>query len=99
MCQAAEEPVGLLKILRGTHVHANILGPSKKSEYLLVNLDFLGFGPFPWMSNAFTRNEAQEQHSLLDTIFDYILYFGPLGKYLYLSPKTHYMSAGEAADM
>ena len=42
----------------------------------------LGFGPFPWKSNSFTRNEAQEQHSLLDTIFDYIFYFGPPGKYL-----------------
>ena len=30
----------------------------------------------------FARNEAQEQHSLLDTIFDYIFYFGPPGKYL-----------------
>ena len=43
---------------------------------------FLGFGTFPWKSNSFTRNEAQEQHSLLDTIFDYIFYFGPPGKYL-----------------
>ena len=42
----------------------------------------LGFGPFPWKSNSFTRNAAQEQHSLLDTIFDYIFYFGPPGKYL-----------------
>ena len=58
------------------------------SGYLLVNLDLLGFGPFPWKSNSFTRNEAQEQHSLLDTIFDYIFDFGPPGKYLYLSPRT-----------
>ena len=28
------------------------------------------------------RNEAQEQHSLLATIFDYIFYIGPAGKYL-----------------
>ena len=59
-----------------------------RSGYLLVNLDFLGFGPFPWKYNSFTRNEAQEQHSLLDTIFDYIFYFGPPGKYLYLSPQN-----------
>ena len=43
---------------------------------------FLGFGPFPRKSNSFTRNEGQEQHSLLDTIFNYILYFGPPGKHL-----------------
>ena len=48
----------------------------------------LGFGLLPWKSNSFTRNEAQEQHSLLDTIFDYIFYFGPPGKYLYLSPQN-----------
>ena len=44
----------------------------------------------------FTRNEAREQHSLLDTIFDYILYFGSPGKHLYLSLQTYYMSAGFA---
>ena len=48
----------------------------------------LGFGSFPWKLNSFTRNEAQEQHSLLDTIFDYIFYFGPPGKYLYLSAQN-----------
>ena len=35
----------------------------------------LGFGSFPWKSNSFTRNEPQEQHSLLDTIFNYICLF------------------------
>ena len=43
---------------------------------------FEGFGSFPWKHNYFARNEAQEQPSLLDTIFDYIFYFGPPGKYL-----------------
>ena len=52
------------------------------AEYLLVNLDFFGLGPFPWKLNPFTRNQAQEQYSLLDTIFDYIFYLGPPGKYL-----------------
>ena len=42
----------------------------------------LGFGRFHWKLNYFTRNEAQEQHSLLDTIFDYIFYFGPPEKHL-----------------
>ena len=41
-------------------------------------------------------NEAHKQYSLLDTIFDYIFYFGPPGTHFYLSPQNHYMSAGEA---
>ena len=49
---------------------------------------FLGLGAFPWKFNSSTRNEAKERHSLLDTMFDYICYFGPPGKYLYLSPQT-----------
>ena len=52
--------------------------------YFLVNLDFSRLGSFPWKSDFITRNEAQEQHSLLDTIFNYI-FLGPLGKHLYLS--------------
>ena len=35
-----------------------------------------------WKSNSFTRNQAQEQHSLLDTVFDYIFCLGPPGKSL-----------------
>ena len=31
---------------------------------------------------------VHEQCSLLDAIFNYILYFGPPGKYLYLSTKN-----------
>ena len=30
---------------------------------------------------------VQKQYSLLDTIFKYMFYFGPPGKYLYLSPQ------------
>ena len=41
--------------------------------------------------------EAQEQYSLIGTIFNYIFDFGPPGKYLDLSPpEIHYPSAGEA---
>ena len=36
----------------------------------------------------YTRNEAHKQYSLLDTIFNYIFYLGPPGKYLYLSPQN-----------
>ena len=49
---------------------------------------FLGFSPLPWKYNSFTRTEAQEQPSLLDTILDYIFYLGPPGTYLYLSPQN-----------
>ena len=51
--------------------------------YLLVNLDLFRFWLISLEIYFFTRNEAQEQHSLLDTISDYIFYFGPQGKYLY----------------
>ena len=34
------------------------------------------------------RNETQEQHSLLDTIFDYIFYFGPPGTHLYKNQEN-----------
>ena len=37
---------------------------------------------------------VHEQCSLLDTIFNYILYFGPPGKYLYLSTKDR-LSVGQ----
>ena len=30
----------------------------------------------------YTVNEAHKQYSLLDTIFNYIFYFGPPGKHL-----------------
>ena len=49
---------------------------------LLVNLEFLRFWLISWKSNLFTINEAHEQHSLLDTIFDHYFHFGPPGKYV-----------------
>ena len=52
------------------------------SGYLLVNLDFFRIWWICLDIDFFPRNEAQEQHSLLNTIFDYIFYFGPPGKYL-----------------
>ena len=56
--------------------------------FLLVNLDFFRFLSIFLDFFFNTRNEAKEQHSLLHTIFDYIFYFGPPGKYLYLSPQN-----------
>ena len=47
------------------------------------------FGKCPWIFIFYTINEAHKQYSLLDTIFNYILYLQPLGKYLYfLSPQN-----------
>ena len=36
----------------------------------------------------YTRNHSHKQSSILDTIFNYIFYFGAPGKYLYLSPEN-----------
>ena len=57
---------------------------------LLISQDVgkMVFGRFPWIFIFDTRNEAHKQYSLLDTIFNYIFYLGPPGKYLYLSPKN-----------
>ena len=87
-----------LSTIKNCDVQPKAFEMVQDSGYLLVNRLFLCFGLFPWKFIFFTRNEAQEQHSLLDTIFDYIFYFGPPGKYLYLSPKTHYMLAGGAGQ-
>ena len=68
-----------------------------QTGYLLMNLDCFGFWFISLEVYLFTRNETQEQpNSLLDTIFDYIFYFGLPGNYLYLSPQNLLQSAGEA---
>ena len=46
------------------------------------------FGRFPSKFKLYTINEAHKQYSLLDTIFHYMFYLGPPGKYLYLSPQN-----------
>ena len=46
------------------------------------------FGRFPWKFIFYTINEAHKQYNILDTIFNYIFYFGPPGKHLYLSPQN-----------
>ena len=50
--------------------------------FFLVNLDLLRFWAISGESSNYIRIEAQEQYSLIDTIFNYILDFGPPGKYL-----------------
>ena len=42
----------------------------------------------------YMKIEAQEQYSLIDTLFDYIFDFGPPGKYLYLSPQNPLSAEG-----
>ena len=46
----------------------------------------LVFGRFPGTNICYTINGAHKQYSLLVTIFNYICYFGPPGKHLFLSP-------------
>ena len=46
------------------------------------------FGKFPWKCWFYTINEAHKQYSLLDTMLNYILYFGPPGKHLSSSPQN-----------
>ena len=46
------------------------------------------------MFRLYTTNEAHEQYSVLDTMFNYIFYLGPLGKYLYLRPQNPLRVAG-----
>ena len=46
------------------------------------------FGRLPWKFKFYTINEAHKQSSLLDKLFNYIFYFGPPGKHLYLSPQN-----------
>ena len=41
-----------------------------------------------------TFSSYADAYDLLDKIFYYMFYFGPPGKYLYLSPPNDYMSAG-----
>ena len=74
-------------------------GPKSRS----VNIfSAAGFGPKPgcWeirfrqmSSESYTIKETHKQDSLLDTIFNHIFYFGPPGKYLYLSPQ-HLLHVG-----
>ena len=64
-----------------------VLAPN--SDCLLVRM--LGkwvFGRCPRIFIFYTIKEAHKQYSLLDTIFNYIFYFGPPGKHLYLSPQN-----------
>ena len=58
--------------------------PLKSIVYTLANI----FGNL-----FFNRNEAQEQHSLLDTIFDYIFILDLQEIYLKYQKNIYYMSA------
>ena len=83
----------LLNILRSSDSLHHLKRAPKQNTwffpgYLLANLDFLGFGKLSWKSNSFTRNEAQEQHSLLDTIFDHIFHCVPPGQHLWRSKEN-----------
>ena len=64
-----------------------------------MSLDFFTLWLIPLeIYIIFTRNEAQEQHSQLDTIFDNIFICEPPGTYLFKVLKTYYMLAGETGQ-
>ena len=46
------------------------------------------FGRFPWTFWFYCINEAHKQYSLIDTILNYVFYFGPPGQHLYSSPQN-----------
>ena len=46
------------------------------------------FGRFPWKCISGIMNDTHKQYTLLDTIFNYILYLGPPGKHLYKSKEN-----------
>jgi hypothetical protein len=48
----------------------------------------IGFRTFLLKFTFYSICEAHKKCSLLDTIFNYIFYFGPPGAYLYLSPQN-----------
>ena len=59
------------------------------TEYWLLVSEpgfFKVLGDFGEKIKIYMKIEAQEQYSLIDTIFNYIFDFGSPGKYLYLSP-------------
>ena len=50
----------------------------------------IGFRAFSDKFEFYVRNHSHKQSSILDTISNYMFYFGPAGTYLHLSPQTHY---------
>ena len=51
--------------------------------FLLVNLDFYRFWAIWEKIKIYMKIGAQEQYSLVDTMFNYILYFGSAGIIFY----------------
>ena len=79
---------------RGQSGSCSAVSTALFTGYLLVNLYFFRFWYIFVKSYVFTRNEAQEQDSLLGTVFDYMFYVEPPGTHLYLSPQNQLHFAG-----
>ena len=47
----------------------------------------------------YSMNEAHNQYNLLDTIFDYVFYFGPPGKYLQKSQESGLSSEKQSTHL
>ena len=56
--------------------------------WLVMMLGKWILGRFPCLFIFYIRNETYKQYNLSDKLFNYILYLGLPGEYLYLSPKS-----------
>ena len=86
--EAGRHVVGFLDFIYICDITLDTPIQIRLSGYLLVNLIFLGLGKCPWKYNFVIRNEAQEQHGLLDTIFDYICFILDLQENIYNYPSV-----------
>ena len=75
-----ELPIAIIRCLR---IHGGSLLFHLCSGFLLVKLDFFaGVGRFWENIQIYIEIEAQEQYSLIDTIFDFLFVLGSPRKYL-----------------
>ena len=60
---------------------ADMLGIVRADLSLSQDVGKQVFGNLPWKFSFYGINGARKQYSLLDTIFNYIIDFGPPGKH------------------
>ena len=85
-------PAGAFSFLKIAFLEISSMGIIKNPfffpggcRFLLASLDFPGLGRF--REDLYVGVSVHKQYSLLDTLFNYMFYFGPPGTYLYLSPQ------------
>ena len=60
---------------------------------------FSSFATSPWISKFYTRNEAHNQYSLLDSMLNYVVYFGHPGHLLYYASQEHFLPVGRRGNV